>query len=877
MILLYSGECLSYLTSTLFIAFVFGLLVACTVNASGQQANLLLSREQIYNVATEHVSCSPSKTGGLLLGSEYGLLNTYDTCNTIQYTISPVAFSRVEAFKGSTFNDSGHVIVVGTDKAKHTEGLLIRSTNGGFTWSDVDLEARDSLTLGAGIVNSNLIDLRSDNWGLLFDRVSSNAGHSWFTAPLPSGVQLNDYSNVDYLGLGRFQFRISRLKKRYEIDASCKCWIESDVPYEVIRVMRTKSGVDVGYRLRDKFHRFMIRDTSNSTFIELDSISVNGVRIDSLRLSAFYPTPDGRMIATSDFTVNASVSPPVIVAFDGVKWNAWNVWDYDSSITRLSRVIDFDGDVALISCANDSLNIFLLLMIDIRTGVMQIHDVGNKNFNANVLIGKYIIDCGLAGRLVRYDTERRRMYRVGTLLADEHNRQHPLGFLENLSNKANTWCADPFGDIYLLRDDASLELRATQTGFQEYHPEFTSHAIVDQLPNGSTLLWTWDSSAVVGGSTLTQIQNSGIRNEVTLRTDTTTAFAVSSLSSTRLYAAYKNVFISNNNGQSWIELGKIDSSFGAIGSIVERSSDTLLIGARGFVQDKTGVFADTTEFMGGIWKTDDGATTWHQVTLPVSTPYIICLQERNSDRSMWCVSTTIEQRLVTDTLPSGTPVLTDGGSTQDDIYLLRSNDGGDTWMVVQRQQFNGTYQPTTGCVSFAGNRTVVWTTHDRVHWSDDDGATWRDVSGLPSYPHVISSARFDNKGDLLIATGDGIYKVPADPVSVEDDGAVLPNDKTDDPKLTSTPIFWANSYPNPSGNSLTVKVYNTDKIRGEVKNLEIIDIHGRVVFDLKPLIAGNRSAGIKEFNVTLSNTAPGIYLLVGADQHRSFCWQMVVK
>ncbi len=309
-------------------------------------------------------------------------------------------------------------------------------------------------------------------------------------------------------------------------------------------------------------------------------------------------------------------------------------------------------------------------------------------------------------------------------------------------------------------------------------------------------------------------------------------------------AVSDSVYFSSNRAETWttaLSAGLPRDSKGRIleaSHIVRLSPRTLLLGLRGlYSNDGT----DTTILRpGGLYRSDDNGETWTRSDVGMGKQSYIWYITKLDESTVLCAA----GQVLADT--------TNRGSNDEDRYnqsgatVMRSSDAGRTWSMV----FN---EPRTR-PAFWGRREMIATSPTRILYasiedgvleSTDAGQSWHTLGETPLYFHFIQDIDIDKNGTIYAATEKGLYSFTPTTSTVDDEN--------DQGRFASV---WA--YPTPARGQLTVRINHAHLTKSAPK-LTLVNIYGMQIADLSHLIG--IAPGTQEFNISVEDMAPGIYLL----------------
>ena len=701
-----------------------------------------------------------------------------------------------------------------------------------------------------------------------FESFTTDTGRTWTEYPLPDSLQQVGNTRFLYVGAGRFAIRDRKTARWYEVDATTGVYTEANIPYAVRDVFLLPNGDVLGTNRDSAPTTTIWRRRRDAADFVPDTLPVpDGMRADSINVVRSTMLANG-MLAMVCETVPAGRG--WLLVTDGDTARTVAAWEVADSLQRIASVGCSGGNTVLLLARNGT-GSSALIAVDMRTWQSRVVPIRGRtryasaeSFNALFMNDTLATTINGDGSVHILDL-RTGEIRIGGEVEDPYDRFDPVRQDAAVMVGGRVLMMDETGTVYEQRNDTSAVLRAWGAGMSLQQRDndadrFFRRVFAATLVHGIGHLWDADGDLLTGGAQLRLIDAAG--TAVVLRPDTTT-FWLRRADGTQL-AGHRSVQRRGAADTSFADHATIADGRAVIRGMVETSDGTLVAALRGYVHTVDGGEPDTLQ--GGLWRSVDGGLTWTKAAVPVDDGMALSVQRRAHDGSLWACVTTALRETINDSVAEANLIPAET-MTLGAIHLLRSTDQGLTWHVVHRQDAAGSFAPSSGGVTFAGNATVVWATHDRVQWSDDDGATWRNLDGLGGATTTVGQAAFDADGHLWVAASDGIYRADR-PTSVE---AEVAESRSNDGSM-----FRVTTYPNPTDRTLTVRLHNMDRLRGDVETLFVMDLLGRVVADLRPHIPGHRPAGIVDIPLDLGPVPPGPYVLSARTSERTITWPIMV-
>jgi hypothetical protein len=785
----------------------------------------------------------------------------------------PSLLVRYERIIYGAFVGPDRVWVNGVPKAGRPleSATIAESTDRGSTWSLVDSGRLDGRTTFPDEQSALLCDLQYDGYTRFADLYSADGGARWSYVPVPDSLGRPEQGDYCYLGDGVWAFYSTTVNRWYQLDLHAKAWVNSAIPAEVRVIYGLPSGIRIGIKGVPPKQSFVYWTPSVRIYRDTSIIVDGRVVADSTWVSKFTHIRGGGIVAViaDGLQTNTLISwsdDAIRVFFpDSVKtgYAAWSLPTYGGHGTISDKNVVY---VKLAAASGPPpMKRDFTYYLDVDSGRLQELETlpftysprfMHEGMSYENVQGKYILQRGYNQARVTILGE----------IADPYSRARPIGFNCVVSTKAGfNAIRDQWGDVASLAQDGKVELHAKQLdGFRRRY-DAEQNYVVDpfvSLRLGEENLWEphgihADSvplHILSGGAKLIGIDTAGQHH--TIVSDTTTAWHVGGSGTS--YSAYRYIRMRTPDNQSGI-LQIPSRGEAAISSIVEVDTTKLIIGLRGYIVDRQAA-QDTVK--GGILYSDDGGFTWTEASSDLEAlPHalVTSISRRPADGSLWASATwaTMDAR----------DTLSDPSIDQDKFALLKSEDGGHSWVTVQEVGYRGPWRSSASNVVSSVGDIVAWAAFDRVLYSSDGGGSFTLVEGLHGLTLRVGSISLDPTGRLLIATNQGLYAVPPVNVSVNE------------PVERSYPAFWASTYPNPTTGKLTVRVQNIQAAGGPIERLEIVDLFGRSVFNKQTeLDKVNSLPGqdVLEFDTDLSDQPGGVYFLVGVTHNRNTLWKVLI-
>ncbi|MCO6466300.1 MAG: hypothetical protein J5I53_06775 [Bradyrhizobiaceae bacterium] len=784
----------------------------------------------------------------ICISGSYGILRSTDAYRHLYAVQTPEQADYFADFCACNVVRPGCFIAAGSYTDQVSERTML-SYDGGITW-----ETHPDLP-GLKMPGSFGMQFPGDGFGRVGFYYTNDSGKSFrHISPPDSLPQLGDLRKYRYIGQGRFIIRDNKGGIWFEADIAGDTIVQSSLPSELREVFQATDGSLVGFEQRGPRSVFRRQTSPNGTFDEIVYRDQAGALLDSIWVSKVEQIKGGPLLCY------LGIRNDKLLAITGD--DAWEVPlnGHIPGATQWGSIKCSNSNSFLISLAGASGNTLGMVLVDVTNRSVRVlpsHSL--TSFDFDLLTDSLMIDFDdRAATIVMYDLAAERAELIGTV-TDPYDRQIFVAIDKAVLLSDRPVFVDYSGDVFEVDSSLRCVLRCQaatgRSGWLENHNSTT-------VPAGTSLIWPDTNAIIAGGRQLQRIAPDGVRTQ--LRRDSTSSWLRTSWGEE--FAGHRALVHRTSDSAKYETLDVPWSNSGVtsavIGHLVECNDGALLAGLRGFRQEKNNIPMDTVE--GGLWLSHDHGRSWSKVTYPVAGQMILALEKRTSDGSVWATVTDAVRGSWTETDSNGVEKEVAYVTTISNLSLIRSTDNGVTWSVVNTQSTNAAWRANISNAAFYGESTVAWAAWNGVYWSDNNGATWRQVKGLPFGKLVVSHVMFDGSGNLWISTSEGIYQVPNSASSVADDQQV------------TSPTFWAETFPNPSGRNITLRLHNLDYITGDISTLKIVDIVGRTVLDLREQAQGSRPSGIVDIPVDLGADAHGVYMLVAQAHNRSFTWPMCV-
>ena len=804
----------------------------------------------------------------LLMTGYTGVIRSIDSGKTFFSAMPPSQVYFLELSYAVAHIANSRFIATGWIKGMRKPGRTFESGDNGRTWMRVDDSVFGNVN-ASGMFDSEDWDFPGDAYPRYKDYFSTDSGYTWkLISPLDSlpYTGMSSGINYRYLDSGRYEFRLRSLPGPNEwqrVSIEEQSYVESEIPDEIVDIYRMSDGALLGLERHGLYpgsHFVFRRQASDSApFSEITFTDKNAVPLDATYF--WYSAQlEGKALLLQYDSLQLRTNLLVITDTMAAVLHIDSVLDYGD---EWGEVLSSSGNRCLVSTKTSKGTPPAVVLLDADTrSARPVFLKGTDEFLSNVLYDSTAVSLGGKGRVTTLNLNTGTIT-LGGRLFDEYNRLPSIAMLKIFTNSEGTFFyVDELGDLVRCPDDETQELFRSDATYRTGPAYRKPFDIVLYL--GVGLVWE-DSGAFVGGGRILQRVNAD--QTTTVLSYDTTSFWHRASDGTE-YTGYRTLLRRSAADTAYMPFTVPWDARVTIGCMASTADGRLFAGLRGYAVEEKAELIDTVE--GGMWTSGDDGDTWTRVTLPVDAGMITSIEQRTSDSSLWASVTNVTRAKVAQVDELNIYV------RMSDITLLRSTDHGATWKIVNSQQYNGIWQPTLSNCAFWGENVVAWVTVDRVYWSANNGESWSIVEGTPSGTAWVSHAAFDTYGNLLIGTSEGIYRVPAATVGVDetDDNEDY---NVDTPREVQTPVFWAKTFPNPTDRSTTLRMYNLDKLQGDVNVFEIVNILGERILDLKRYTQGQRPPGTVDVEIDLGTNAPGVYLLVCSSASRTFSWPLLLR
>ncbi len=759
---------------------------------------------------------------GLCMTGEEGVLRTTDMFRTFDAVFPPEVAAYFLQYYGCASVHQGYFIAGGSTKLQDNTYKTLVSHDGGLHW-----EQHPTLTTqGFGPRSPYLFpDGKHGRLGWSFTR---DSGHTFFDAQFDFPLHELDIGDFHYAGDGRFLYRHRNQRQWYDLDWDSERFVPTDaVPASIHKVYRTSDSTVIG--LGSKLY---VQKNNSPEYQRLTLYDEDGNPVEKYSLETTYHLDGGSLflfvhlsgmfyrcavivgdraqLLPEDFAGAGmlSVDVPHSSHHNTVALTAYDPYD-----TRNNKVVVLNTETR--SVRDVPVRSLSMPRFDLQTDSLLLY-FDNKRAIASV-------------NIFTGETEL-----LGTI-NDPYGRAVAIPVDKGVLVNGRLVFAESTGNVFELdSSNRSLLLRNNLVA-----RKLSRQTDVSSLLSGTNRLWSDSAGVVAGGEALHRVTADG--RIIQERADSTSAWVHTSWGDE--LAGHHGLSIRRAGSDDYEPLPVPWDTTAIIGTLAE-SNGVLVAGLRGMYREKD-LEPDGT-VAGGLWLSADQGTTWTQSTLPGNPPMVLSVSVRRSDASLWVTAADVTVHIDTEPGADGVDRTT---AEMSNLRLLYSRDQGNTWREVASAPRKTGWRDNISNATFFGEQTIAWAAFDQVLWSDDAGQTWREVSGLPAGKTAVSHVMFDAHGNLYISTNQGIYTVAAQPSGVEaaEDGGR---------------IFWAESYPNPGGSTITLRLHNTGLLQGEAEVLKIIDIMGRTVADLRSRTRGLPASESIDVPLQLGDLPCGMYLLV---------------
>ncbi|MBZ0193510.1 MAG: hypothetical protein K8G78_00270, partial [Deltaproteobacteria bacterium] len=612
-----------------------------------------------------------------------------------------------------------------------------------------------------------------------------DSGRTFFDAQFDFPVGELDYDDFSYAGDGRFLYRHRNQRQWYELDWDSERFVPTDaVPASIHKVYRTSDSTVIG--LGSKLY---VQKNNSGEYQRLTLVDEDGNPMEKYSLETTYHLDGGSLflfvhfsgmfyrcavvvgdkaqLLPEDFAGKGmlSVNVPHSSHNNDVALTAYDPYD-----SRNNKVVVLNAETR--SVREVPVRSLIMPRFDLQTDSLLLYFDKMTIASVNIFTG---------------ETEL-----LGTI-NDSYDRTVAIPVDKGVLANDRLVFTDYTGNVFELDSgNRSLLLRKNLIG-----RNLGNHTIFSSIRMGANFTWSDSADIIVGGSALHRVTADGsIRQE---RADSTSAWVRTSWGDE--LAGHHRLSIRRAGSDDYEPLPVPWDTTAIIGTLAE-SNGVLVAGLRGMYREKN-LEPDST-MAGGLWLSADQGATWRQSTLPGDPLMILSVSVRPADGTLWVTAADVTVHIDTEPGADGVDRTT---AEMSNLRLLYTRDQGNTWREAASAPRKTGWRDNISNATFFGEQTVAWAAFDQVLWSDDAGQTWREVTGLPAGKTAVSHVMFDAHGNLYISTNQGIYTVASQPSGVEaaEDGGR---------------IFWAESYPNPGGSTITLRLHNTGLLQGEAEVLK---------------------------------------------------------
>ena len=764
---------------------------------------------------------------GLCMTGEVGVLRTTDMFRTFDAVFLPEVADYFADEYGCASVHQGYFIAGGRTGLHDAYKTLV-SYDGGLHW-----EQHPTLTTQGFVPRSPYLfpDGKHGRLGWSFTR---DSGRTFFDAQYDFPLHELDIGDYHYAGDGHFLYRHRNQRQWYELDWDSKRFVATDaVPASITSVYRTSDSTVIG--LGSKLY---VQKNNSGEYQRLSLVDEDGKPVEKYSLETAYHLDGGSLflfvhlsgmfyrcatvvgdraqLLPEDFAGKGmlSVNVPTSSHNNDVALTVFDPYD-----TRNNKVVVLNTETR--SVRDVPVRSLIRPRFDLQTDSLLLYFDQMTIASVNIFTG---------------ETEL-----LGTI-NDPYGRAVAIPVDKGVLANDRLVFTDHTGNVFELdSSNRSLLLRKNLIG-----RNLGNHTIFSSIRTGANFTWSDSADIIVGGSALHRVTADGsIRQE---RADSTSAWVRTSWGDE--LAGHHGLSIRRAGSDDYEPLPVPWDTTAVIGTLAENRG-VLVAGLRGIYREKN-LEPDGT-VAGGLWLSADQGATWTQSTLPGNPPMVLSVSVRRSDASLWVTVADVTLLVTVTPDHTGADSVVSTRAEMSNLRLLYSRDQGNTWREAASAPRKTGWRDNISNATFFGEQTVVWAAFDQVLWSDDAGQTWREVSGLPAGKTAVSHVMFDAHGNLYISTNQGIYTVASQPSGVE---AAAEEGRR---------IFWAESYPNPGGSTITLRLHNTGLLQGEAEILKIVDIMGRTVADLRSRTHCLPTSESIDVPLQLGDLPSGMYLLVSGN------------
>lgn len=723
------AHCMSYVTAIIIT------LTALVLTAPNVYAQPTATRFLTYSLVGVDLAANPfvwsNTSGDIVFASSLGVFISQDTGKTFVATMPDSLRVRMDKRFCIDGNKDNVIIVLGNDQAGTAGGAMMRSDDGGRSWSVLrptyEGQAMEVIALDRLLKFYTSTDAWYKNW------FTTDAGEHW--TPMPEQAPGVTELSIIRLENGDYVQRSSNPKGWFQADIQSRTWVSRpDIPYELTGLVSLSNNVLMSEGWADGFSTLRVRNGSDSAWNSLSTIACS----DGTIVDSFYVR---KLIQGSTHYAIVITERGEIVRTDGLRFD---YVDFDVSTGSHLKVVMQDGSRILFQKFPN------LIWLDVET--LEIEVLPTIEFSFIGLANKHLFAMNSTGRCFAFDKNAKRWFLAAFI---DHPIARPLPFRSILPIHDRLLITDDYDGVYELMP-GTARLNVVETDIESNIAPTVDYYDLVKGMYGSPQIYDRDGSMLATGSVL-RSWRSDSSGRLTV-TDTLFHDTVSVYTRTGGGAelvGFHDLFVSES-GNEWQKVStktQGDTSiYGTISGIEILGNENIVISRRGYTQTVLGD-EDTTIVEGGVYLSTDNGVAWESMSLPQSHRYVASMH-KTVDGILWASTTSamIEETIDTNVqIPFSV-------FRHDVAQLIRSQDNGRTWSVMYSQNYGGVMGTSARTISSL-NEHMAAVLPDRAIVSSDYGDTWTLLEGIPA--GQVYSVAYDSSGTLWIACDAGLFKYAA--------------------------------------------------------------------------------------------------------------------
>ncbi|NQW29876.1 MAG: hypothetical protein HQ472_05130 [Ignavibacteria bacterium] len=765
------------------------------------------------------------------------------------------SFKRIVASNQNAWLADGTWIISGGTFATETRGTTYLFTKPSDSPRVLTFEDLDSQNVGGGIADGNNFRGFEPNAFAILDSYSTDRGVTWVRAPIPDSLKSYRGQTAHFLSTsynptkGFFAFAQADSSWHW-LNLETKRWeATNSLPTSVgyTEFLEKGSAVSLAGSNTNLIVGLARRASESDSWVYLNELDVPSEaaipfpKIDVSNVSSY-------LVRINDSVVVMALDKGYVVVATGSSFTAYRL-PLETRVSAVNRgpggfAVKGDSVVMKYSHTEGLQSINNTVLFNVKTGQSKVVVSGTRLYSL-LWNGEELLSTGVSTMLNKVDLERGVLQPTGKCYSADGQPQRPREFLSVRRRDSSILSLSSLGDVLTIGDDGSS-------------PYWMKYAkLLTSTPESRSRFEIGNSPLAVSDFGLFSFRSNGLfsiegHNSRAIRKDTISA--ASQPSKNVLYAGFRKLFMSEDEGTTWSDVPdayKEATSKPAISSIIPLSSGRIVIGYRGYVISKDGELKDSVP--GGIWTTDNDGVTWAKSNVPADLTWIENVVQVD-DNVLLCWASR----------PTWDVWSNKGQFRWDNWYLLRSTDNGGTWKSVHTESYNLELASNVSWSIDHAPAVIVASSDKAILVSVDNGLSWKEKSVTP-FNTRISGVALDARQQLWVSTDKGLYV-----------RSLLTSIDENEKDLSTQ--FKLSVSPNPVSNSASIRFVNFSALGQGVSQvrLKLVDYLGRTVREL-PIDGNSVSVGNEgSIVVDVSDLQNGTYYVVCSTNTGIHCEPMLV-